>query len=662
MPTCPQCHQSIENDQRFCPNCGSPLVANAQPPPQTYPPYSQPISQVYGQSPYTQPQHQQPYKPRIVAPNLLGESADPSFVQPTNFVQRTLLMNARQFATDPIAGAVLGAIVTLVSGLVLTLALFAIISAFLSGSQNAANQGSILQFFTQNMVIVFLLEHGVVFTGLGQLSGASASFSLSIPMTFLLAIPAISSVLGGFVAASTDYSNDVRFAVGRGASMGLIYGLLLAIVGALFGNISYIIFQIGPSFFSVLIYGALWGTLFGMVGGLIKAYGRTWRTDFVARILRKQRKPAIAGVIGGSMTIGLGLLLSLPLVIFFVGAALVSMQINSSLASTSTGISLWAILLGILLVSPIAAIWLMGFADGGNFNAGAISSSSLFGSVAQTNKSASVSLFFNNSSILHSGSVGYIVFLIVLIPIVASYFGGRVAARITGTVERSVMMQSGAFAGVTAAIIMSVLAFMTTISLGASGGFLGANIASSDASIGVDAPGSFLGMLILGVIFSTIAASNYHPPMQTTQRPIRRNPLFNLFDTLAQQPHDLPRGAVRTLLYYAMATALIAAIIFIVLMIVSPILVGTVDLTVLTNSYALIAGLLLGIPTLLAVLTLAVDIVSVTPESIAKQSDFSQHSIVDPSFAFLSVQTGTDPSNTLSDPLPPNSQIPPIQG
>lgn len=49
---CPNCHAEVDNDKKFCPNCGAAMTANTPPPPP-------PVNPQPYQQPYQQPQYNQ---------------------------------------------------------------------------------------------------------------------------------------------------------------------------------------------------------------------------------------------------------------------------------------------------------------------------------------------------------------------------------------------------------------------------------------------------------------------------------------------------------------------------------------------------------------------------------------------------------------------------
>jgi hypothetical protein len=611
MSTCQNCHQPVDNNQHFCSNCGTELTPQQEP--------LQPLNQPS----YTLPASQ----PFTIAPGLLGPSADPAQVQPTNFVQRLLLTNANQLATNPIAGAILGAVVALLSCILLTVIAFIIVLQFSQTETN--NLIDFAQILSANFLSLIAIEHGT--------SIVATTLTISLPLTLLLAIPAISCVAGGYVAAATDYSNDLHFAIGRAASMGPIYGLLLAIITAAFGSQDILGISYGPSFGATLFYGVLWGTLFGMIGGLIKISGRTWRPDLIAHVLSKPRGPFTAGIIGGLTGVGFALLLALPLAMFLIGGSLVSSQINSALTATDAS-SVWKSLLSIIILSPMITVWLLGFASGSNVDLGG--SFSLFGSPTTTNHAISL-LNPETTTALINGPGRVALYLLFLLPIIAYYYGGRIAARILGVSQRDTLIQAVVIAGVTEAIIMVILANMTAISINI-------NLSSviQSENMGLNPIGVFFCTLIIGCSASVFSAYHYRTPEPGTPQAVSNNPLFRLFDRIALQLNGAPLRQSGHLLYSAIAFALIDAVIFIMLMVFTPILVSTIDFTLLTSSFAVISGILLAIPTLFAILSLATDLVSITPEPSTWQQTTSTE---------VETANVSTPLAIMSDSLPPST-------
>lgn len=145
----------------------------------------------------------------------------------------------------------------------------------------------------------------------------------------LLVIPACCLTLGGYVAASTDFSNRALHSLWRGAAIALPYAMLLLLFiptingsvpfpGATIPDESISVTTDGTSLF---FFSLLWGVLFGLLGASLKLGSRRWR-QMLSVALRFNRFPQIgATVAGAGAAIGLGLALSLLCLYSFLAYA-----------------------------------------------------------------------------------------------------------------------------------------------------------------------------------------------------------------------------------------------------------------------------------------------------------------------------------------------------
>jgi hypothetical protein len=500
----------------------------------------------------------------------LGVSEDPRQVQPTNAVQKFFLAYAQQMATNPIAGAVAGAISTIVAGTILTLIIDNILNSLLGTVNNP------LSWFpgpTANIFTLYILLHGPI-----------SIYSL----TFFILIPVISGILGGYISAATDYSNTVRFAVGRATIMGPLYGLLLGIIGVMTGVQSYSGHD--SVFLPIFLYCGLLATISGMIGGLIKVYGpHTWRADALALLVRKPRLPFAAGITGGLAGVGLGVVLTIPFIVLIISIDLFLTGIPNILGGTGDSNTLWKQLIDGLLSSPSLIISVLSLASGSS-----VGSNQALGDIVGGNQKNSL-LTIPSQSLSIGTAWDYVIYVIVFIPIIAYFYGGRMAARVAGAKDR---LRSGVTAGITSALVMALLTYMAQIKV-------------EEATGSVDILRTFLGTLAFGLVFSTLGALLYRSPKKIKTR-----------------------SAARGLLYTALVFAVIDIGGFVALIIVSPQLVALFSLGDLTTIYANAAGLLLAIPVLFTMLAL------VTSLNFVPQTSFDKHQ---------EMQTGTFASKVSSE-------------
>ncbi|HKD75432.1 MAG TPA: zinc ribbon domain-containing protein, partial [Ktedonobacterales bacterium] len=243
MPVCTRCGTQLSPELSSCPNCGASVApedngepsaaehmatngmaddANAE---QVYlpaQPYIAP-AQLYdshylhpyvpGRTIYATPSEQAPE----IMPGVLGVVPEP--LKPENPAQRLLLRYTPNYAADPVLGVLAGGITAV--GMVLLLSLFvvfvigpAIAPAMLLpiGGEAGGDAASVLS--SNNLFVVLALEHHASFVLRSGSPGAMVA--LTLPITTLLVVPALSLMAGGFVAASTEYESLAGCVAARG--------------------------------------------------------------------------------------------------------------------------------------------------------------------------------------------------------------------------------------------------------------------------------------------------------------------------------------------------------------------------------------------------------------------------------------------------------------
>ena len=659
----------------YTPPPSSPPQNPYEPSQAAYPPQQQYPSQLqqYPPQPQQYPSQQfPPTRPPItptpsqVLPDFFGPTLDPSLARPADSAQALFQRNLPQFATNPIAGAIVGGVAAVLGCLILTFLFAAGVGSTLSAalSSSAGGFGGIFtNSFTSNIFNIIALEHHVGLVLNASISGVAGSMTISLPILLLLAIPATCLVIGGYVAAATDYTNQVRFVIGRAAAVGPVYGVVMATFMTLFGTQSlggsvYGLsgsVSFGGSAFSMLIYGIFWGTLFSSLGGFIKFFGWRWRGGIVAILLSKQRAPFVSGAIGAGAAVGLGVLLMSVLVLLLYGDGSVAAKLFASISGSTTDLSATNTALGLLnivllLFALPLSIWAFSFASGGGFDTT---------TVTNTTTTQTITIF--------DPHIPHPMLLLLLIPIIAFFVGGRVAARLTSSNNAAIQAQAGAFMGVFSGLFLGMLAFLSDINVS------GAADLSSISTIGNLGPNpfsTFLGAAVMGAIVGGIGGYLYRAP--APKSPTSAG-LFAPIDRLVQQQPGVPRPIARTWLYVALISAVLMAALAIFLDLFSGTLVSTLHLNLLgtTNSnsslpllgsatggvIALVGGLMLAVPFLLFVVSFTFDLLSLPEDSALLLSKVAAptHSMPvmppnPPSAPY------TYPSNPYTTPLPPPIQ------
>lgn len=488
--------------------------------PPTYPPQQTFPPQMYGQP--SMPLPLAPPSQPLQAPGssatqlslanfmkLFGTSPDPVTVLPTNAIQRRFKESLPQYATNPIAGAAIGGIVATVACILLTFVLTLIVGAIAGPALRTSASGSsgsitsdpfVGQFFNEGLLNLVAIEHHASLVVSASVTIVSASVTITPPLTLLLLLPALSLVLGGYISASTDYSNQLRYVLTRAAAVGPLYGIILTLVVAVFGTQSLneqgVTATITTSWTSLLLNSIAIGTVFASIGGLIKLFGRRWRAGTVAYLLSKPHGMIVSSITGALAAVGTGLVLTLPLLALVFGVT--DMQLRLGYAMTGADPSSYSssvnlLLLAVVILSLPLTIAILAFSSGATLNASALGSS-----ILQSTTGSQGTL-----SILHLPSEARYALVLFLIPAIAYFIGGRAAVRVMGTsATPQNRWQAGALVGVWSSVLMLILGSLSSISLSGSAAGGGGS-----AAAGLDFGSTFLGTLVVGAVFGVAGTS-----------------------------------------------------------------------------------------------------------------------------------------------------------
>lgn len=502
---------------------------------------------------------------------LFGASADPASVQPTNAIQRRFRENLPQYATNPIAGAIAGAVAAVIACIVLNF-VFSLILSAVAGPALSSSGSAVNQILGSGLLNLIALEHHASLTASSNvLAVISVSGTITVPVTLLLVFPAVSLALGGYISASTDYSNQLRYVLTRAAAVGPVYGVLLTLIVAAFGtqkvgtssDITNSVIVLSASWPSLLLYSMLWGTLFTLIGGAIKIFGSRWRVGSLAYLLGKPRGMVTASLTGALAALGTGILISLPLVAFGLGVVDVQQRFPAELAAGQAGSSSGLTIVLLLLLALPASVILLALGSGASLGSSGATSGALFSQSASSG-TGDVSLF-------SLGASNHLAYLLLLIPIIAYFVGGRVAVRVLNSNEPGKPLQAGALVGIWSAVLMLVLGAISGVSLDINVGAAGTS-SLGDVTFGLNAGSTFLATLILGCAAGALGA------VVKPRRRARRNPMFWL------------RLAVMLSVALAVGALLLAGVV----LTVAPL----PEFKTLTTYVALVCGALLAIPTL----------------------------------------------------------------
>src|SRR5947209_10453221 len=214
-------------------------------------------------------------------------------------------------AGNAILGIVLGALVAVVLGGAIAVILEAIFHALAPSFGFSNNLGAsgqdILDYslgliplhapFRDGMQLFFLM-HGFAAHVQYTPGGFYSSYNSNATLNGLLIIPALALTLGGYIAASTDLQNRAVSSLLRGAAIAIPYAaLLIALAPQVNGNLPLFpgapttdvnTFTIDST--SLLLYGLIWGAIFGLLGATLKLGRGRWR-HMVVQFLHTRPRP-----------------------------------------------------------------------------------------------------------------------------------------------------------------------------------------------------------------------------------------------------------------------------------------------------------------------------------------------------------------------------------
>ena len=529
-----------------------------------------------------------------------------------NAIQRLWLRSLPpESATAPWISIPNGALVALAAGLLLSivgLLLWSAAITYLLGASNVLGASGNLAHavLAPNLLQLLLLEHGVPMSLALSTSGATGSFSalVTAPLTGLSLIPAAALILGGYIAAASDFTHRLRFSVLRGALIGPVYAILLLLI-AVFGSSDARLgdgaaIQLHPSLGVAFLAGLIWGTLLGALGGLLAVRRHHLFTT-------NRRPDMLAGASWGALiALGSGLLLALvALAVGVVAHAIGTVPAApTGQAGGGIGVALDALLTAVALlivVAPVAALWLFVLGAGANIETW-LSASGVSGHPGTT----SFGLLAAHD---HPPSVVW--WLLLLIPLASYVIGGRAAAHIA----RADSLRDGALAGwlmaVALSLLMLALTLLTRIVL-ASDATVGGRSMSITLGIAPASLAVFLLVLIVGGVLgalggaSAVLAPQAGPTLSWQIAPLlphlepalsRARQPWDLFD--AARGHPTPRTPMRALFYAAILSAVALVALLIVVALLGWIASHFAPIGAIRGFDGFFAGLAVGAPLLL---------------------------------------------------------------
>ncbi|HEY7357343.1 MAG TPA: hypothetical protein VH590_12780, partial [Ktedonobacterales bacterium] len=360
--------------------------------------------------------------------------------------------------------------------------------------------------------------------------------SVTPPLTLLLLIPAIGLIFGGYLAASTNYGGRRLFSVTRGASIGVIYALLVLIISLAASstlpvgntanaNVSQSI-VINPDAISTFLNTLLWGMLFGALGGYLhsRSMPNVAPVGPVSRAVARTR----AAFAGAALTLVIHFALCLLVVVGLYilaqggGPALQAEESpgpggvgNCSIFLQQPAAQTSSLLpndldthISYALISPALALYVMPISMGAQF---AITSGA---------NSINIGLFGANCG---PGTKGTLFYLLLLLPAIAVILGGRLAARRAQARTAREAAGVGLLFGAALTLLLLLISAYIPITI-----TISSRPINTAASLGPLLSSVFLAGLVFGAVFGVLGSVAGRrrdlPPMQPDKVPLTASP------------------------------------------------------------------------------------------------------------------------------------------
>ncbi len=548
------------------------------PPVQTGPnPYGDTASNLQGQSmpyglrsPYESTQYSsdpnsQPWQVPLPPAAPAAPPPPPAGLQ--QWLMRTVGPN---LASNAIFGVSLGGVLAAVIGAVASLIIISIAHAiaphvilyngYYSGEDVVDSALGIVPLHNvfRDAMQLFLVMNGVG----SHIQGSSDAYTYTSPLNGLLIIPAIVLTFGGYIAAGTDVKNSKQSSLLRGAAIAIPYTILLFLMTSQAngcvpnGNTTICSTvstssnsQLAMDTTSLLLFGVLWGVLFGLLGASIKLARGQWR-HMLYQYLRSNARPQLVGALAGSfVAVAVGSMLSLIVVASFIAYTSWSSTLFVHLPAALNGLlngdwasmTLWTIAQG-----PLFALNLFFF----SMNA-PISLTSVGTSTSSTH--IAVSLFGTTPSISPWFR------LLLAIPVICLFLGGRVSASL-GRVQTT--KSAGAIQGALIAIPFTVLVMLLTLLSTITETDVSTSSSSSSQfinSAGVGAFDVFLWALLAGAVLGALGGmyqtSSLKASVSKNLAPLAALPAslskqgYALFARVSKQPNALQHTSTKDWLF-----------------------------------------------------------------------------------------------------------------
>ncbi len=548
----------------------------------------------YPAYPEAYPNNNYPYSsyPAGLQPGTIPASPGQTVVIPRTPTQRWLVQFfGPTLAINPLFGVILGSIFAVVAGALACGLIVAIAHAIAPHIASAGNPTAAEDLVDYALGIVPLhnlfrdsLQLFIVIQGAGThyqniYSNSFFSSYYIAPFSGLLIVPALFLVCGGYIAASTDFQQNIRASLWRGVLLAVPYAVLLVLISLLVNGCvpttgsnggqmcsavatsSISAYTLTIDTITLLLFAVLWGALFGLLGASLKLAQGHWREAFFY-LLRTTRRPQPAGMlVGGLAASGLGIALAIATVFSFVAYSSYSAPLLSQatclVSQNWQSLSLWGISQG-----PLYALDLLLFSLGAPIDISNPQANQCFYTRATH---ASISLFGTTPPLspwFH---------LLLAIPILSLFLGGRVSAAFGRVRGPGAGMVQGALAAVPFTAVMLLLVPLSSITetTTSSGGSGGLQTVTQTLSVGPFEV--ILWALVGGAVIAALGGLYQVSALQSSMSKVFRAlafpfkaiaaPLFALLDGFTRRPTNMPRSGTRSAIYAALLLMILLAVV-----------------------------------------------------------------------------------------------------
>lgn len=574
---CHKCGHELVDDALFCNKCGTRQAPTSR---SSEFPYSDKTTVQLAENQLFPPPHVENIATTPIPQNTSLAWQTPLVAQPItpmpslvpfNTIQRWMIQLFQPtLASNPFFMVTFGAFIAVVTG-VLFITLFLTIAHALA-ARTLGNEAAIDYIIgTLPLGSLFRESLFLFFTALGPVTHtqySSTQYAYNDVLNGLLLLPALGLILGGYIAASSDFQNTVRKTLLRGIALAIPYLIFVFILTTQVNgcipdsNSSGVVAfctdastsKISIDGLSLFAVALLWSVLFGLLGASLKLANGQWR-HLIFNFLHTTSRPRLVGMTTGALVATtLGCSLSLLLLYGLLAYNALSIPLLTQNLCLSQGgpiMVLWGFAQG-----PIHAVNLFFLSLGAPIIVNTSQDARCFYILNSTH--ATISLVGNPSQLPHW------IYGIIILPFVSLFVGGRVSTSISKVQGIGPAIVQGAFIALPFAILMLLLIPISSIT------FIQSLNGSSNTttpffeSASADGFQLFLWALLGGVVGGALGGLYQNSPLKTgvtsllallaTPLQLFTKPIYRLFDYITRQ-NTSQRSIACGLLYGAVLCA-----------------------------------------------------------------------------------------------------------